>query len=107
MKMPEKAHGNGNQGPGRDYVLKLYVAGRTPQSARAIDHIKDICRQHLRGHYELEVIDIARSPQKADEADIIAVPALVKELPPPPRRVVGDLSQESEVLRALDIEPGN
>ena len=87
------------------YVLRLYVTGTTPRSLRAIANIKRICEEHLRGRYELEVIDIYQQPALAAGDQIIAVPTLIKELPLPLRRFIGDLSNEERVLFGLDVRP--
>jgi circadian clock protein KaiB len=87
------------------YVLRLYVAGTTPQSLRAIGNIKKICEEHLAGRYDLEVIDIYQQPSLAEGEQIIAVPTLVKKLPEPLRRLIGDLSDTYRVLVGLDLRP--
>jgi len=85
------------------YVLRLYVTGMTPRSTEAFASIKAICDERLHGRYELEVIDIYQHPQLAIDEQIIAVPTLVKKLPAPLRRLVGDLSNEDRVLLGLDL----
>jgi circadian clock protein KaiB len=85
------------------YLLKLYVAGNSERSKRAIEQIHDICETHLKGRYQLEVIDIYQLPQLARGEQIIAAPTLIKQLPPPLRRMVGDLSKVDRVLVGLDI----
>jgi circadian clock protein KaiB len=87
------------------YVLRLYVTGTTPKSLRAIENIKKICEEHLEGRYELEVIDIYQKPALARGEEIIAVPTLVKKLPLPLRRFIGDLSDTEHVLFGLDVKP--
>jgi len=87
------------------YVLRLYITGMTPRSSQAIEHIREICETHLKGHYELEVIDIYQSPSVAQAEQIIAAPTLIKKLPLPLRRLVGDLSNEERVLAGLDVWP--
>lgn len=89
--------------PAGRYTLRLYVSGATRRSTRAIENLKRLCEQHLAGRYELEVIDIYQKPVLARDGEILAAPTLVKELPEPLRRLVGDLSDEARVLRALDI----
>jgi circadian clock protein KaiB len=86
------------------YVLKLYVAGQTSRSRRALQNLRSIGREHLADRYEIEVVDIKERPEAAEEEDIVAVPTLIKQLPPPLRRIVGDLSRTSEVLVGLDLE---
>jgi circadian clock protein KaiB len=85
------------------YVLRLYVTGMTPRSTEAFAAIKAICEERLQGRYDLEVIDIYQHPQLAIDEQIIAVPTLVKKLPAPLRRLVGDLSNEERVLLGLDL----
>ncbi len=87
------------------YVLRLYVTGSTPRSTRAIENMRRICATHLEGRYDLEVIDIYQNPEAAIDQQIIAAPTLVKLLPLPLRRVVGDLSNIEKVLAGLEIQP--
>ncbi len=87
------------------YVLRLYVTGQTPRSLRAIQNIKRICEEHLSGRYDLEVIDIYQRPSLAKGERIIAAPTLVKSLPAPIRRFVGDLSDSEKILFGLDLVP--
>jgi circadian clock protein KaiB len=87
------------------YLLRLYVTGMTPRSTEAFAAIKALCEEHLHGRYDLEVIDIYQHPQLAKDEQIIAVPTLVKKLPSPLRRLIGDLSNESRVLLGLDLRP--
>jgi circadian clock protein KaiB len=89
----------------KQYVLSLYVAGSTPKSARAIENIKRICEEELAGHYVLEVIDIYRNPKAASDDQVVAAPTLVKRLPLPIRKLLGDLSDDRYVLRGLSIKP--
>ena len=85
------------------YVLRLFVTGMTPRSTEAFVTIKALCEERLQGRYELEVIDIYQHPQLAIDEQIIAVPTLVKKLPAPLRRLVGDLSNKERVLLGLDL----
>jgi circadian clock protein KaiB len=87
------------------YVLRLYVAGLNSISLRAIENLKKICEENLQGRYELEVIDIYQQPVLARGEQIIAAPTLIKELPPPLRRFIGDLSQTEKILVGLDLRP--
>ena len=89
---------------GKNFVLRLYVAGATTRSTAAITNIKKICEEQLSGHYTLEVIDLYQQPELAAGHQIIAIPTLIKELPPPLRRVIGDLSNAEKVLVGLDIK---
>ena len=92
--------------PGRlQYELCLYVAGMTPRSTRAITNIKEICEEHLKGRYDLQVIDVYEQPVLAEGEQIIAVPRLIKKLPLPLRRIIGDLSDRERVLIGLDLKP--
>ena len=86
------------------YELRLYVAGMTPRSTRAIANIKEICEEHLKGHYDLQVIDLYQQPALAEGNQIIAVPTLIKKLPVPLRRIIGDLSDRERVLVGLDLK---
>jgi circadian clock protein KaiB len=88
------------------YVLRLYVTGATPTSTRAIERVRSVCEEHLRGRYELEVFDIFQMPQLAKDHQIVATPTLVKLLPSPLRRYIGDLSKVEKVLFGLDLRPG-
>ena len=89
----------------KKYLLKLYVAGTTPKSSRAITNIKRICEEHLKGRYELEVIDIYQQPVLVKGEQIIAVPTLVKELPLPLRKFIGSLADVDRILVGLDLRP--
>lgn len=86
------------------YLLKLYVSGSSPQSVRAINNIKKICEENIKGRYTLEVIDLYQNPELAKEADLVAAPTLVRKLPLPLRKVIGDLSNTDRVLVALDLK---
>lgn len=86
------------------YVLRLYVAGQTPKSMAAITNLKRICEEYLNGRYVLEVIDLYQQPQLAKGEQIIAVPTLIKKLPEPLRRIIGDMSNTERVLVGLDIQ---
>jgi len=85
------------------YVLRLYIAGATPQSGRALANVKKMCEAHLQGRYELEVIDLYQQPQLAQGEQIIAAPTLIKQLPLPLRRVIGDMSKTERLLVGLDL----
>jgi circadian clock protein KaiB len=90
--------------PGK-YILRLYITGMTKRSARAIENLRTFCEKHLAGHYELQVIDIYQQPELARTEQIVAVPTLIKKLPLPLRRLIGDMSDEERVLVGLDILP--
>jgi len=85
------------------YILRLYVAGLMPKSTLAIANIKKICEENLQGQYELEVIDLYQQPQLAQGDQIVAVPTLIKKLPAPLRRIIGDMSDTGLVLVGLDL----
>ncbi|MGB2610300.1 MAG: circadian clock KaiB family protein, partial [Isosphaeraceae bacterium] len=85
--------------------LRLYVAGQTSRSLAAIDNLRRICEKNLKGRYTIEVIDLVQTPQLARADQIVAIPTLVKQLPPPLRRIIGDLSNSERVLIGLDIRP--
>ena len=87
-----------------NYALRLFVTGTTPRSMRAISNIKEICEEHLKSRYELEIIDLYQYPGLAKGEQIIAVPSLIKKLPLPIRRLVGELSDREKVLFGLDIK---
>jgi len=88
----------------KDYVLRLYVTGATPMSRRAILNINAICSEHLQGRYDLEVIDIYQKPALAKDQQIVAAPTLIKQLPLPLRRIIGDLSDREGVLFGLELK---
>jgi len=91
------------QPPTDRYVLRLYVTGLTPRSTRAIENVRRICEEHLEGRYELEVIDVYQQPTLAKGEQIVAAPTLIKKLPLPLRRVIGDMSNTERVLLGLDL----
>lgn len=88
-----------------NYLLKLYVTGKTPRAEKAIANLRRICSEDLQGKYELEIIDVLEHPQLAEDEKILATPTLIKRLPPPLRRVIGDLSDTEKVLLGLDVWP--
>ncbi len=87
------------------YVLRLYLTGSTIRSNRAVTAIKILCERYLKGRYDLEIVDLRQHPDRADAAQIFALPTLVKVLPLPSRRLVGDLTDPDRVLIALDLKP--
>lgn len=87
------------------HILKLYVTGNTPRTERAIANLRRICESDLRGEYEMIVVDVLARPQLAEDEKILATPTLVKQLPPPLRRVIGDLTDAEKVLLGLDLLP--
>ncbi|MBO1076647.1 circadian clock KaiB family protein [Roseomonas marmotae] len=86
------------------YRLRLYVAGQTPKSLTAMANLKRVCEQHLAGRYEIEVIDLMKNPRLAAGDQILAIPTLVRRLPSPLKRIIGDLSNTDKVLVGLDIQ---
>lgn len=96
----KKSSANGN---GRYMELRLYVAGQSPKSLVALANLKKFCAEHLDGQYELQVIDLVKTPQLAQNDQILAIPTLVRKLPAPMRKIIGDLSDSSRVLVGLDL----
>jgi circadian clock protein KaiB len=92
-------------GSGERYILKLYVTGMTSRSAHAIENLQTFCGKHLAGRYELQVIDVYQQPELTRTEQIVAIPTLIKKLPLPLRRLIGDMSDEERVLVGLDILP--
>jgi len=87
------------------YKLRLFVTGTTPRSTRAIENMKHICEENLEGQYDLEVIDVYADPEATKELQVVATPTLVKVLPEPLRRIIGDLSDRERVLAGLNLLP--
>lgn len=87
------------------YVLRLYVAGHTPKSITAFSNLKKICQEHLAGQYKIEVIDLLKNPQLASGDQIFAIPTLVRKLPQPLKKIIGDLSNTERVIVGLDLRP--
>ena len=85
------------------YVLRLYVAARSPNSIRAMQNITKICEEYLQGKYELEVIDIYQQPELLEEEQILAIPTLIKKLPPPLQKLIGDMTNKEQVIISLDL----
>jgi circadian clock protein KaiB len=88
------------------WYLRLYVAGETPRAVAALSNLKRICEEHLLGRYEIEVVDLIKSPRLASGDQILAVPTLVRRLPPPIKKIIGDLANETRVLVGLDLRKG-
>ncbi|BAM87718.1 circadian clock protein [Bradyrhizobium oligotrophicum S58] len=87
------------------YNLRLYVAGQTPKSLAALANLKKLCETHLPGRYTIEVIDLMKDPALAQRDQIVAIPTLIRQLPEPLKRIIGDLSNAEKVLVGLDIAP--
>ncbi|HKO17057.1 MAG TPA: circadian clock KaiB family protein [Gemmatimonadaceae bacterium] len=85
------------------FLLQLYVAGRTPRTELAVANLNALCEDELAGRYQLEIIDVLEHPERAEEAKILATPTLIKQLPPPLRRIIGDLSNRERVLLGLQV----
>lgn len=88
----------------KHFQLRLYVAGQTPKSIRAFENLKLICEEHLAGQYNLEVIDLIKKPKLAREDQILAIPTVVRRLPPPLKKLIGDLSNTERVLVGLQLK---
>jgi circadian clock protein KaiB len=104
-EVPAKTSGRGlTRQPEEHFMLKLYVSGMTPRSQHAIDIIQKLCEKHLAGRYNLAIVDLYQQPTLAIEDQIIAAPTLIKNLPLPVRRVIGDMSDTGRILEALGVE---
>ncbi len=105
--MKTKLHGGvaraGNAKPADVWKLRLYVAGQTPKSLTAFANLKRLCEEHLKGHYKIEVIDLVETPRLGKDDQILALPTLVRKLPQPVRKIIGDLSNRERVLVGLDL----
>ncbi len=88
-----------------EYQLRLYVAGQTARCTMALENLERICETHLKGQYEIEVIDLLKNPTLARGDQILAIPTLVRKLPEPVRKIIGDLSKEERVIVGLDLRP--
>jgi circadian clock protein KaiB len=97
--------GKGAKPKGDTWELRLYVAGQTPKSLAAFANLKKICEEHLKGKYHIEVVDLLKNPQLASGDQILALPTLVRKLPPPIKKIIGDLSNTLRVLVGLDLRP--
>jgi circadian clock protein KaiB len=93
-------------GARRTWRLRLYVAGQTPKSIAALANLKRLCEDHLAGRYRIEIVDLLKQPQRARRDEIVVIPTLVRQLPAPIRKIIGDLSNQQKVLVALDVLPG-
>jgi circadian clock protein KaiB len=91
--------------PAKLWQMRLYVAGQTPRSIAAFSNLKKICENHLKNRYRIEVIDLVQQPQLSKGDQILAIPTLVRKLPPPVRKIIGDLSDTERVLVGLDLRP--
>ncbi len=110
MQKRERARTNVPRGAGRaprpeTWKLRLYVAGQTPRSLAALANLKQLCETQLAGRYAIEVVDLVRHPQLAKRDQVLAIPTLVRRLPPPIKKIIGDLSNTDRVLVGLNLEP--
>ena len=103
VKRPKSA---ASRRPAKMWQLRLYVAGQTEKSLTAFSNLKKICESHLRGHYRIGVIDLLKRPTLSKGDQILAIPTLVRKLPQPMRKIIGDLSDTARVLVGLDLIPG-
>jgi circadian clock protein KaiB len=93
----------GSNGHPVTWKLRLYVAGQTPRSMAAIDNLRRICADHMEERYEIEVVDLVRNPGLARRDQVLAIPTLVRQIPPPAKKIIGDLSNVERVLVGLDV----
>jgi circadian clock protein KaiB len=100
-----RASGRKRSNPGPAFDLRLYVAGQTARSVAAVANLQRICEEHLKGQYRIEIIDVLKNPQLARGDQILALPTLVRKLPEPIKKIIGDLSNEERVLIGLDLRP--
>jgi circadian clock protein KaiB len=106
MNMPDQMSSHDAPATEQDHWrLRLYVAGQTPKSVAAFDNLKKLCEEHLAGRYEIEVVDLLVHPQLARGDQIVAIPTLVRQLPPPIRKIIGDLSNTERTLVGLQLRP--
>ncbi len=103
---PRKRASRARKAKPETYMLRLYVAGQTPRCVTAFANLKKICEEHLAGQYQIEVIDLLQNPKLAQGDQILAIPTLVRKLPEPVRKIIGDLSNTERVLVGLDVVPG-
>jgi circadian clock protein KaiB len=96
---------NGNPQNPDKWELRLYTAGQTPKSLAAINNLKKVCEEHLAGRYEIQVIDLLKNPRLAKDDQIVAIPTLVRKLPDPVRKIIGDLSDTERALVGLQLRP--
>jgi circadian clock protein KaiB len=99
-------HDTTPQGGDEVWELRLYIAGRTPKSVRALDNLRRLCEEHLAGRYRIDVVDLLENPQLARQDEIVAIPTLVRKLPDPIRKVIGDMSDAERTLVGLQLRPG-
>lgn len=95
----------GSPNPGETWILRLYIAGQTPKSIAALANLRKLCESQLAGCYEIEVVDLLEHPELAKTDQVVAIPTLVRRLPPPVKKIIGDLSNREKTLRGLDVVP--
>ena len=103
----KRAESGARRRPAKLWQLRLYVAGQTPKSVTAFSNLKKICENHLKGRYRIEVIDLLEQPHLSKGDQILAIPTLVRKLPQPVRKIIGDLSDTERVLVGLDLRPAD
>lgn len=103
--MPARARDAPKQGSQEKWHLRLYVAGLTEKSVQTLANLRQVCEEQLQGRYDIEVIDLLKHPELAAGDQIVAAPTLVRRLPPPARKIIGDLSRKDRVLVGLDLRP--
>jgi circadian clock protein KaiB len=106
-KTVKRRSSGSNRRPAKLWQLRLYVAGQTPKSLTAFSNLKKICENHLEGHYRIEVIDLLEQPHLSKGDQILAIPTLVRKLPQPMRKIIGDLSDSERVLVGLNLRPAD
>ena len=106
MQQPQIAESLIHHSSSDTFLLRLYVAGQTPKCVRAFENLKRICEEYLAGRYHIEMVDLLQNPQLARGDQILAVPTLVRRLPEPIKKIIGDLSNTERVLVGLDLRPG-
>lgn len=105
MKPAPKAAAKPAAPPAAEWELRLYVAGQTPRSLAAMENLRRLCEEHLKGRYRIEVVDLLVHPQLSRDDEILAVPTLVRRLPPPLKKIIGDLSNTEHALVGLQLRP--
>ncbi len=105
MKRNEVSRERNEKRESEEWGLRLYVAGQTPRSIAAFANLKKMCEEHLAGKYHIEIIDLLKNPKLAKGDQILAIPTLVRKLPPPIKKIIGDLSNTERVLVGLDLRP--
>ena len=104
---PRRRESGSNRGTTKLWQLRLYVAGQTPRSVTAFGNLKKICENHLKDRYRIDVVDLLKQPHLSKGDQILAIPTLVRKLPPPVRKIIGDLSDTERVLVGLDLRPAD